>query len=74
MDTVDRLFAETPQRAKPPRCDLEAAMAELLELRAKVRAAARLSGMPPYMREAQSSTSRRNAVQRHNEKPHNRTR
>jgi hypothetical protein len=71
MDGTDRFFTATPRRAKRPRRDLETAMAELLELRAKVKAAARFSGMPSYRRKVDLLPT--NGTQC-SDKPHNRTR
>jgi hypothetical protein len=54
--------------------DLETAMAELLELRAKVRAAARFNSLSAYKRKNPPAVAKRSTVRRRNGKPRNRTR
>ena len=74
MDITDSFLAAPPQRAKRLHGDLEAAMAELLELRARVEEAARFTVIPSYRRNSPPCTDKRSPAPRRCEKPHNRTR
>jgi hypothetical protein len=74
MNITDSFLATPPQRAKRLHGDLETAMAELLELRARVEEAAKFTGLPSCKTNSPSSIDKRNPAPRRCERPHNRTR
>lgn len=74
MDVTDSFFAGTPQRTKRLRGDLETAMAELLELRARVEEAARFSRTNLFNRKSPCFTNKLSAARRRSAKPRNRSR
>ena len=74
MDVTDRFFRGGAVTHKTTGYDLETAMAELLELRARVEEAAKFTGMPSCKRKSSCATDKRKAAGRRSDKPHKRTR
>lgn len=72
MDVTDSFFAGRRQRAKRPRGDLETAMAELFELRARVEEAAARSRSTLSRKRKSPSSIKPNPAQARNHKPHRR--